>query len=127
MNATSARCQADTADMRLWGVRLTGQRSSIGSRGGGCEQHDHRVQPRRRRVAALRVGVAAEAAKSRTARSTALLVVQGLDDAGGSSGLHPPAGRGKLWRGTGLDRPGALPGRAVVICRFDEMRNGNAC
>ncbi len=41
---------------------------------------------------------------------------------GGSSGLRPPAGRRKLWRGTELDRPRALPWRAVAICRFDEMR-----
>jgi integrase len=29
MNTTSARCQAKTADMRLWGIRLAGQRGSV--------------------------------------------------------------------------------------------------
>ena len=72
------------------------------------------------RTDAFRVRAAAEEAKSRT-RSKALLVIRGLEGGGGIVGLAPvckkdkAAERGKLWRGTGLDRPRALPWRAVAI------------
>jgi len=51
----------------------------------------------------------------------AVLVIEGPGRRGGSRGLREWAGRRKLWRGTGPNRPGAMTAACFAVTRFNEM------